>query len=175
MAYDSTTGTMEEHLEDIASPHTQRALRQFHRENDSRSANPASAETLWTNADAAITSRHQEPQQHQQPQQQQTREQCKSAAEQEQVLAAAAFHRSAAALANNVSAFGNSNDDNDDSNGIDDDDTGSNGIDYDDTGSNSTFNCSNSLRKIGVNSAIQRSDIIDRCWKSNYKRLRPSY
>ena len=71
--------------------------------------------------------------------------------------------RSAAALANNALAF----------NSIDDG-SGSNGIDDDDTGSNGTFNCSNSLRKAGTNSAIQRSDIIDR-WKSNYKRLRPSY
>ena len=113
MADDSTNGTMEEHLEDIASPGTQRTLRRVRRANQSSSANPPSGSELWQNADAAITSRHQQPQQ-----QQQTQEQRKSAAEQEQVLVAASLRRSAAAKSNNHSAFGINADD--DSNGIDD-------------------------------------------------------
>ena len=112
MADDSTNGTMEEHLENIASPGTRRTLRRVRRANQSSSANPPTGSELWANAEEAITSRHQ------QPQQQQTREQRKSAAEQEQVLVAASLRRSAAAKSNNHSAFGiNANDD---SNGIDD-------------------------------------------------------
>ena len=111
MADDSTNGTMEEHLEHIASPGTRRTLRRVRRASQSRSANPPSGSELWQNADAAITSRHQQPQQ-------QTREQRKSAAEQEQVLVAASLRRSAAAKSNNHSAFGINADD--DSNGIDD-------------------------------------------------------
>ena len=112
MADDSTNGTMEEHLENIASPGTRRTLRRVRRANQSSSANPPTGSELWANAEEAITSRHQ------QPQQQQTREQRKSAAEQEQVLVAASLRRSAAAGANNHSAFGINADD--DSNGIDD-------------------------------------------------------
>ena len=115
MADDSTNGTMEEHLEHIASPGTRRTLRRVRRANNSRSANPPAGSELWANANAAITSRHQQPQQQQQ---QQTREQRKSAAEQEQVLVAASLRRSAAAKSNNRSAFGINADD--DSNGIDD-------------------------------------------------------
>ena len=110
MADDSTNGTMEEHLEDIASPGTRRTLRRVRRANQSSSANPPpTGSELWANAEEAITSRHQ---------QQQTREQRKSAAEQEQVLVAASLRRSAAAKSNNHSAFGINADD--DSNGIDD-------------------------------------------------------
>ena len=112
MADDSTNGTMEEHLENIASPGTRRTLRRVRRANQSSSANPPTGSELWANAEDAITSRHQ------QPQQQQTREQRKSVAEQEQVLVAASLRRSAAAGANNHSAFGINADD--DSNGIDD-------------------------------------------------------
>ena len=112
MADDSTNGTMEEHLENIASPGTRRTLRRVRRANQSSSANPPTGSELWANAEEAITSRHQ------QPQQQQTREQRKSAAEQEQVLVAASLRRSAAAKSNNHSAFGINADD--DSNGIDD-------------------------------------------------------
>ena len=112
----STSGdssrTIDQHLEDISSPGTRRMLRRVCRAN-TRSANPASAETLWANANADITSRHQQPQQ-----QQQTQEQRKSAAEQEQVLVAASLRRSAAAKSNNHSAFGINADN--DSNGIDD-------------------------------------------------------
>ena len=112
MADDSTNETMEEHLEDIASPGTRRTLRQVRRANESRS-NPTNllpGSQLWENANAAITSRHQ------QPQQQQTREQRASAAEQE--LVAASLRRAHEAQANNRSAFGINADD--DSNGIDD-------------------------------------------------------
>ena len=116
MADDSTNGTIEEHLDDIASPGTRRTLRRVRRANQSSSANPPSGSELWANANAAITSRHQQPQQQQQ---QQTREQRKSAAEQEQVLVAASLRRSAAAAANNRSVFGINTDD-DNSNGIDD-------------------------------------------------------
>ena len=110
MADDSTNGTIEEHLDDIASPGTRRTLRRVRRANQSSSANPPpTGSELWANAEEAITSRHQ---------QQQTREQRKSAAEQEQVLVAASLRRSAAAKSNNHSAFGINADD--DSNGIDD-------------------------------------------------------
>ena len=110
MADDSTNGTIEEHLEVIASPGTRRTLRRVRRANQSSSANPPpTGSELWANAEEAITSRHQ---------QQQTREQRKSAAEQEQVLVAASLRRAAAAGANNHSAFGINADD--DSNGIDD-------------------------------------------------------
>ena len=54
-----SSGTIDQHLELISSPGTRRALRRVRRANNSRSANPASAETLWTNAEGAITSRHQ--------------------------------------------------------------------------------------------------------------------
>ena len=112
MADDSTNGTMEEHLETIASPGTRRTLRRVRRANQSSSANPPpTGSELWANAEEAITSRHEQPQQ-------QTREQRKSAAEQEQVLVAASLRRSAAAKSNNRSAFGINADD--DSNGIDD-------------------------------------------------------
>ena len=111
MADDSTNGTMEEHLEHIASPGTRRTLSRVRRASQSRSENPPSGSELWQNSDAAITSRHQQPQQ-------QTREQRKSAAEQEQVLVAASLRRSAAAKSNNHSAFGINADD--DSNCIDD-------------------------------------------------------
>ena len=110
MADDSTNGTMEEHLEDIASPGTRRTLRRVRRANQSSSANPPTGSELWANAEEAITSRHQ------QPQQQQTREQRASAAEQE--LVAASLRRAHEAQANNRSAFGINADD--DSNGIDD-------------------------------------------------------
>ena len=129
MADDSTNGTMEEHLENIASPGTRRTLRRVRRANQSSSANPPTGSELWANAEEAITSRHQ------QPQQQQTREQRKSAAEQEQVLVAASLRRSAAAGANNHSAFGINADD--DSNGIDD-------VDIDDV-NNVNDPCSRSL------------------------------
>ena len=103
--------TIDQHLENIASPGTRRTLRRVRRANQSSSANPPpTGSELWANAEEAITSRHQ---------QQQTREQRKSAAEQEQVLVAASLRRAAAAGANNRSVFGiNADDDN--SNGIDD-------------------------------------------------------
>ena len=126
--------------------------------------NPTTGSQLWENAEGSITSRHQQPQQ-------QTREQRKSAAEQEQVLAAAVC-RSAAAKENNASAFGTDGNTNDVIDTSNNNDSDSNGINDDDSGSvsasNGTFKCSNSLRNAGANSAIQR-------WKSNYKRLRPSY
>ena len=161
MADDSTNGTIDQHLEDIGSPGTQRTLRRVRRAHKSRSANPPTGSEMWENANAAITSRHQ------QQQQQPTREQRTSAAEQELVLTAASLRRSAAARARLNGDTDRSA--NDDSNGIDDDNTGSNG----------TFDCCNSLRNAGGHSAIQpvSSDIIDYRfrWKSNYKRLRPSY
>ena len=161
MADDSTNGTIDQHLEDIGSPGTQRTLRRVRRAHKSRSANPPTGSEMWENANAAITSRHQ------QQQQQPIREQRTSAAEQELVLTAAALRRSAAARARLNGDTDRSA--NDDSNGIDDDNTGSNG----------TFDCCNSLRNAGGHSAIQpvSSDIIDYRfrWKSNYKRLRPSY
>ena len=113
MADDSTNGTIDQHLEDIGSPGTKRTLRRVRRAKDSQSANPPTGSQLWDNANAAITSRHQQPQQ---PQQQRTREQRTSAAEQELVLTAAAICRSATARARL-----NGTDANDDSNGIDDD------------------------------------------------------
>ena len=112
MADDSTNGTMEEHLEDIASPGTRRTLRRVRRANQSSSANPPpTGSELWANAEEAITSRHQ---------QQQTREQRKSAAEQEQVLVAASLRRAAAAGANNRSVFGIDDVDIDDVNNVTD-------------------------------------------------------
>ena len=171
MADDSTNGTIDQHLEDIGSPGTQRTLRRVRRAHKSRSANPPTGSEMWENANAAITSRHQQQQQQQQP----TREQRTSAAEQELVLTAASLRRSAAARAR-LNGDTDDRSANDDSNGIDDDNTGSND---DNTGSNGTFNCCNSLRNAGGHSAIQpvSSDIIDYRfrWKSNYKRLRPSY
>ena len=145
MADDSTNGTIDQHLEDIGSPGTQRTLRRVRRAHKSRSANPPTGSEMWENANAAITSRHQ------QQQQQPTREQRTSAAEQELVLTAAALRRSAAARARLNGDTDRSA--NDDSNGIDDDNTGSNG----------TFDCCNSLRNAGGHSAIQpvSSDIID--------------
>ena len=80
MADDSTNGTMEEHLEDIASPGTRRTLRRVRRAHQSRSANPPTGSEMWESAEDAITSRHEQPQQPQQ-----TREQRASAAEQELV------------------------------------------------------------------------------------------
>ena len=145
MADDSTNGTIDQHLEDIGSPGTQRTLRRVRRAHKSRSANPPTGSVMWENANAAITSRHQ------QQQQQPTREQRTSAAEQELVLTAASLRRSAAARARLNGDTDRSA--NDDSNGIDDDNTGSNG----------TFDCCNSLRNAGGHSAIQpvSSDIID--------------
>ena len=147
MADDSTNGTIDQHLEDIGSPGTQRTLRRVRRAHKSRSANPPTGSEMWENANAAITSRHQQQQQQQQP----TREQRTSAAEQELVLTAASLRRSAAARARLNGDTDRSA--NDDSNGIDDDNTGSNG----------TFDCCNSLRNAGGHSAIQpvSSDIID--------------
>ena len=109
MADDSTNGTIDQHLEDIGSPGTQRTLRRVRRAHKSRSANPPTGSEMWENANAAITSRHQ------QQQQQPTREQRTSAAEQELVLTAASLRRSAAARARL-----NGTDADDDSNGIDD-------------------------------------------------------
>ena len=145
MADDSTNGTMEEHLEDIASPGTRRTLRRVRRANQSSSANPPTGLELWANAEEAITSRHQ------QPQQQQTREQRASAAEQE--LVAASLRRAHEAEANNRSVF------NDDT-GIDDaiDSLGSLSVmnDGDDIG---TFNC----------------DIIDYRFRWRIRRMQDHY
>ena len=51
--------TIDQHLEDTASPTTRQALRRVRRGNDSRSANPPTGPQLWANAEDAITSRHQ--------------------------------------------------------------------------------------------------------------------
>ena len=117
MADNSTTSgdsgrTIDQHLEENGSPGTLRTLRRVRRAKDSQSANPPTGSQLWENANASITSRHQQPL----PQQQPTREQRTSAAEQELVLTAASLRRSAAARArlNGTDADG-------DSNGIDDD------------------------------------------------------
>ena len=59
MADDSTNGTIDQHLEDIGSPGTQRTLRRVRRAKDSQSANPPTGSQLWANAEDAITSRHQ--------------------------------------------------------------------------------------------------------------------
>ena len=111
MADDSTNGTIDQHLEENGSPGTLRTLRRVRRAHQSRSANPPTGSELWDNANAAITSRHQQPL----PQQQQTREQRTSAAEQELVLTAASLRRSAAARAR----LNGDTDADDDSNGID--------------------------------------------------------
>ena len=113
MADDSTNGTIDQHLEDIGSPGTQRTLRRVRRAHKSRSANPPTGSEMWENANAAITSRHQ------QQQQQPTREQRTSAAEQELVLTAASLRRSAAARAR-LNGDTDERSANDDSNGIDD-------------------------------------------------------
>ena len=161
MADDSTNGTIDQHLEDIGSPGTQRTLRRVRRAHKSRSANPPTGLEMWENANAAITSRHQQPL----PQQQPTREQRTSAAEQELVLTAAALRRSAAARARLNGDTDRSA--NDDSNGIDDDNTGSNG----------TFDCCNSLRNAGGHSAIQpvSSDIIDYRFRWRIRRMQDHY
>ena len=163
MADDSTNGTIEEHLDDIASPGTRRTLRRVRRANQSSSANPPTGSELWANAEEAITSRHQ------QPQQQRTREQRASAAEQE--LVAASLRRAHESQANNRSAF------NDDT-GIDDaiDSLGSLSVmnDGDDIG---TFNCCNSLRNAGAHFAIQpvSSDIIDYRFRWRIRRMQDHY
>ena len=116
MADNSTTSgdsgrTIDQHLEENGSPGTLRTLRRVRRAKDSQS-NPTNLPTgsqLWENANAAITSRQQ------QPLQQQTREQRTSAAEQELVLTAASLRRSAAARAR----LNGDTDADDDSNGID--------------------------------------------------------
>ena len=171
MADDSTNGTMEEHLENIASPGTRRTLRRVRRANQSSSANPPTGSELWANAEEAITSRHQ------QPQQQQTREQRASAAEQE--LVAASLRRSQEAQANNRLAF---NDDTGIDDGNNDDDRSiidsleslSVMNDGDDTG---TFNCCNSLRNAGAHSAIQpvSSDIIDYRFRWRIRHMQDHY
>ena len=120
MADNSTTSgdsgrTIDQHLEENGSPGTLRTLRRVRRAKDSQS-NPTNLPTgsqLWENANAAITSRQQ------QPLQQQTREQRTSAAEQELVLTAASLRRSAAARAR-LNGDTDDRSANDDSNGIDD-------------------------------------------------------
>ena len=171
MADDSTNGTIDQHLEENGSPGTLRTLRRVRRAKDSQS-NPTNLPTgsqLWENANAAITSRHQQPL----PQQQPTREQRTSAAEQELVLTAASLRRSAAARAR-LNGDTDDRSANDDSNGIDDDNTGSND---DNTGSNGTFNCCNSLRNAGGHSAIQpvSSDIIDYRFRWRIHRMQDHY
>ena len=54
MADDSTNGTIDQHLEDIGSPGTQRTLRRVRRAHKSRSANPPTGSEMWENANAAI-------------------------------------------------------------------------------------------------------------------------